>query len=347
MKTELDTILEALSTCASVLQAALEDEGAPSFRRDDLSHHPWDGGLPGPRGWYARKAIVGLCQRITTLVQDPFERSQIDSAGFALTASLHTVTQCVPPTVAEIVLASGKNGTSLKELAERTELNETKLHYFMEKEGGFMAPTRSTRALLPESYVGDIAGLMNAGIAAASMLKETAKLPSDSRHQWLKENPEELAPFSRAMDTMEKMLDPGLVVDLPIEDFGPNITLVDIGGGVGGLTMQFLKRYPGWKAVLQDQKVVIPQAEAFWRKEAPEIVDAGRVTFLGHSFFEPFPLPPAPEDCPYVFMLKDVIHDWPDDLTTRILKVSREEQHELALKYIRTSCRLRCQDPSS
>ncbi|EJU00015.1 S-adenosyl-L-methionine-dependent methyltransferase [Dacryopinax primogenitus] len=297
METELNRLVSALCTSASVLQGALNDENVPSFRSDDPSPHPCDGGIPPPSAWYARKALVGLCHQIIALVQDPLERSIIDFTSFNVSSSINAVTR-TRPTVAEVVLSTGSKGIAMKNLAENTGLNETKLC-----------------------------------TAAASMLGEAAKTPSDSQHSspfalyhhielydWVKAHPEQIRPFGRAMDTAEKILDPGFVLDLPVQDLGPKVTLVDVGSGVGGLSMQLMKRNPGWKLVLQDQQVLIPQMEAFWKKDVPEIVESGRVTFLGHSFFEPAPLPPAPEDSPYVFMIKSVLHNWPDDLAAKILE---------------------------
>ncbi|EJU00014.1 S-adenosyl-L-methionine-dependent methyltransferase [Dacryopinax primogenitus] len=342
METELNKLVAALCTSASVLQGALNDENVPNFRSDDPSPHPWDGGVPPPSAWYARKALVGLCYQIIALVQDPLERSIIDFTSFSLASSMNAVVR-TQPTVAEVVLASGSDGIAVKDLAKNTGLDETKLYslmhllctwnYFKEIEGGHISATRSTRALLPDSFVHGLSDSIIAGTAAASMLWEAAKTPSGSQHpspfslyhhveiyDWIKARPDQIERFGRAMDTAEKTLDPGFILDLPVQDLGPNITLVDIGSGVGGLPMQLLKRNPGWKAVLQDQEILIPQMESFWKKDAPEIVESGRVTFLGHSFFEPTPLPPAPKDSPYVFMIKSVLHNWPDDLAAKILE---------------------------
>ncbi|KZT57856.1 S-adenosyl-L-methionine-dependent methyltransferase [Calocera cornea HHB12733] len=342
-ETELETLVSALNKAASVLQDTLRQERLPPFDSTDPSPHPWDDGLPSPTGWYARKAILGLCHRIISLVQNPIERSVADQFSLSLLSSMNAVAQA-RPTVAEIVLKSGSSGVELAEVAFRSGINATKLSsimhvltswdYFKETSAGRYAPTRSSRALLPDAPVANLSGTTNAGMEAASTLALTAKMPSDSGHPtpfdvyhkvnfygWLQENPELSDEFNRGMKDWERIADPGLVVDLPVEDLGTHITLVDVGSGFGALAMQFLKQYPGWQAVLQDQPAVISEAESFWKREASEIVEAGRVSFLGHSFFEPTVLPPAREGSPYVFMIKSVLHNWPDDLAANILEV--------------------------
>jgi len=111
-------------------------------------------------------------------------------------------------------------------------------------------------------------------------------------------------------------------VDIHLDDLGPTVTLVDVGAGVGSLVLQLLKRYPRWKAVLQDVAEVIPEARQFWQDNMPEALETGRISFLAHDFFEPTPLPPAPEDFPYVFLIKNVLHNWPDDMSKLILQAS-------------------------
>ncbi|KZT57857.1 S-adenosyl-L-methionine-dependent methyltransferase [Calocera cornea HHB12733] len=168
----------------------------------------------------------------------------------------------------------------------------------------------------------------------ATLMAQVAQLPSDSAHptafemyfkmpvySWIDKHPVERKRFHRGLTEMENCLDRGLLADAVLSDLGPTITLVDVGGGRGGLVMQLLKRYPGWKAVIQDTAEVIAETRQFWQDNMPEGLNEGRVTFLAHSFLEPTPLPPVPDDCPYVFFLKNVLHNWPDDAVKMILNV--------------------------
>ncbi|KAH7909090.1 S-adenosyl-L-methionine-dependent methyltransferase, partial [Hygrophoropsis aurantiaca] len=85
-------------------------------------------------------------------------------------------------------------------------------------------------------------------------------------------------------------------------------TIVDVGGGIGSTTMLLAR------AFVQDRPVVVGLGLQAWRAQCPEMLDEGRVEFQEHDFFAPQPvLRPA------LFLLRVVLHDWPDDAARRIL----------------------------
>ncbi|KZT57859.1 S-adenosyl-L-methionine-dependent methyltransferase [Calocera cornea HHB12733] len=340
---ELDVLLSSLATSISALQASIESQGFPPLRSDDLAPHPLDTGIPDPVSFYARRAIIGLCQQIVELVQDPAERSFIDHYGFLLPECLAAATE-TRPSVAETVLAAGSEGISLKVVSEKTGIDAIKLRsisrmlaikgYIKEVSVGHFVPTRLTRSLAPEGGPAVPMNIILPGYAAAAtMVPQVMHLPSDSIHptafevffkmpffSWLQQNPAELKLFHIGMTVIENKLDKGISADVYLDDLGPKITLVDIGAGHGGMVMQFLKRHPEWKAVLQDREEVIPAARQFWQDNMPEALETGRISFLVHSFFESTPLPPASEGYPYVFMIKSTLHNWPDDTVKLMLQ---------------------------
>ncbi|EGN94261.1 hypothetical protein SERLA73DRAFT_15737, partial [Serpula lacrymans var. lacrymans S7.3] len=56
-----------------------------------------------------------------------------------------------------------------------------------------------------------------------------------------------------------------------------------------------------------------------WKAQCPEMLDSGRVVFQEHDFFAPQPIKDAD-----VFLLRAVLHDWPDRYAKRILRRLRE-----------------------
>jgi SAM-dependent methyltransferase len=93
-------------------------------------------------------------------------------------------------------------------------------------------------------------------------------------------------------------------------DFTGINTLIDIGGGHGGLITSILRRNPEMRGILFDSPQVIDGARAVI--DASEV--AGRCDLLGGNFFESVP---AGADG---HILKWIIHDWDDDQSVAILK---------------------------
>jgi hypothetical protein len=97
-------------------------------------------------------------------------------------------------------------------------------------------------------------------------------------------------------------------------DFGRFKTVVDVGGGEGMLVRSVLREFPGVSGVLYDLPPVIERARP--RVEAEGL--AARCTLVAGSFFDSVP---SGGDA---YMLKQVLHDWPDDDAIRILARCRE-----------------------
>lgn len=90
--------------------------------------------------------------------------------------------------------------------------------------------------------------------------------------------------------------------------FGEALTVVDIGGGHGGLLAAVLTQHPELNGVLFDQQQVINDPEA--------LIEAGvqdRCKRIAGNFFESVP---GGAD---IYMLKRILHDWTDDDAVRIL----------------------------
>ncbi|KAF4566171.1 ich1-like protein [Pleurotus pulmonarius] len=103
----------------------------------------------------------------------------------------------------------------------------------------------------------------------------------------------------------------------------PGSTIVDVGGGIGSTSMllanEFASRREGGidlvlKFVIQDRPVVVKMGEKAWRDQRPELLDCGTARFQVHDFFSPQPIKNAA-----IFLLRAVLHDWPDKFARRIL----------------------------
>jgi SAM-dependent methyltransferase len=93
-------------------------------------------------------------------------------------------------------------------------------------------------------------------------------------------------------------------------DFSPYPTIVDVGGGHGRLLAAILAATPAARGVLFDLPQVVAGAPAVLREHAAH----NRVRIVEGSFFERVP------DDGDAYVLKHVIHDWPDDDAVHILR---------------------------
>jgi len=86
-------------------------------------------------------------------------------------------------------------------------------------------------------------------------------------------------------------------------------TVVDVGGGTGSLLAQILRTHPAVQGTLVD----VPRTVARSRVLFEAAVVSDRVTVSGQSFFDPLP---SGKD---VYMMKNVLSDWPDREATVLL----------------------------
>ncbi|MEY9836990.1 methyltransferase [Streptacidiphilus sp. EB103A] len=96
-------------------------------------------------------------------------------------------------------------------------------------------------------------------------------------------------------------------------DFSGDRTVVDVGGGMGGLLAHLLERHQHLRGILLDTPAGVAQARDLLA--ARNVLDRAEV--LGGSFFESVP---QGGDC---YILSRVIHDWDDDDALRILNTVR------------------------
>ncbi len=87
-------------------------------------------------------------------------------------------------------------------------------------------------------------------------------------------------------------------------------TVVDVGGGTGWLLAEVLRAHPEIRGTLVDLPRAVARSGEVFR--AAGVAD--RVTAVAQSFFDPLP---GGAD---LYILKSVVHDWPDREATAILK---------------------------
>ena len=120
-------------------------------------------------------------------------------------------------------------------------------------------------------------------------------------------HPYECVRFEKSAESVNPFV---LRTVLPVLDLAAARTLVDVGAGHGTFVAGLLARHPRLRATLVDLPHVVAEAPAVLERAGV----ADRCETRGGSFFDPLP---AGAD---VYLLKTIIHDWPDDKAARILR---------------------------
>jgi hypothetical protein len=139
---------------------------------------------------------------------------------------------------------------------------------------------------------------------------QTQKVLGASPWEYLSGNPEEAGRFGQAMSCMSRQ---AIAAISEAYDFSRFAHVVDVGGNRGTLAVDLLARYPLLEATIFDLPPVIDVAEAALAGHA----DLDRLSFARGSFFEEVP---AGADA---YLLKHILHDWPDEDCLRILRSIR------------------------
>lgn len=129
--------------------------------------------------------------------------------------------------------------------------------------------------------------------------------------KYFNQNPEDAAVFNESMSGMTAAVNEAI---LSVYDFSQFKTVVDVGGGHGGLITPILKKNPQVKGVLLDANEVIEGAQP--RLEAAGVAD--RCEAVAGDFFKAVP---AGGDA---YIMKWIIHDWEDEKAITILKNCRK-----------------------
>ena len=133
------------------------------------------------------------------------------------------------------------------------------------------------------------------------------QLRGNDAFDYLRDEPELAKIFNDAMTDLAGLAATAVV---PGYSFGPYGTIVDVGGGHGVLLSTILAATPNARGVLYDLPEVVAGASALLSQQGVK----DRVRVEGGSFFDSVP---SGGDA---YVLKNVIHDWPDEQAVAILR---------------------------
>ncbi|KUI72390.1 6-hydroxytryprostatin B O-methyltransferase [Cytospora mali] len=126
-------------------------------------------------------------------------------------------------------------------------------------------------------------------------------------------NTAEFAGYMRNVTTSEGVDVKHLVNGYPWADLGAGL-IVDVGGSTGNADIALARSFPDLKFIVQD----LPDNAESGRQAAEKTLPPhilSRITFQAHDFLQPQPV--AGGD---VYLLRMILHDWPDHVAVAILK---------------------------
>ena len=124
--------------------------------------------------------------------------------------------------------------------------------------------------------------------------------------QYLSAHPNDAEIFNTVMTQGIQWTTPAL---LAAYDFSRFQCIVDVGGGEGALLRDILAATPELRGILFDLPQVVSGAAAILSSDV-----AARCQIVGGSFFDSVP------EGGNAYLMKGVIHDWPDDDAVKILQ---------------------------
>ncbi|KAM7203355.1 O-methyltransferase [Rhypophila sp. PSN 637] len=138
---------------------------------------------------------------------------------------------------------------------------------------------------------------------------------SEPMWEYFEKRPDQAKLFAGAIQHVNSM---GVMnVDAALELFdwaalGQDVTVVDVGGSSGHVSLYLAQKYPNLNRFFVQDK---PALEAAFKDTIPtELISSGRLEFQSHDFFTPQKISGD------VYLLKSVLHDWPDETAVQILR---------------------------
>ncbi|KAJ7491683.1 O-methyltransferase [Mycena galericulata] len=302
----------------------------------------------------AANNIMAAAAQISATVCDPMRFALNAASGFHLSSCLLAASEL---NVVEILREAGPQGADAEAIAAPHGVDPGLMarilrllathHVFREVSPGVFANNRISSTLdkgKPSSFLhsnradrhtgtsgvaamveqrADMAGKSGVHLSD-SLLNPSGRLPFNIAYgtdqpffAWfqLPENTQSVRRFAIAMQGTATIERPNLI----LEGFDWGVLpqggiIVDVGGGIGHLSLTIAKRYPHLRVVTQDLGSPIKLSKAYWTENFPQHVDKQMVDFQVNDFFTPQPVKDAD-----VFLLRYILHDWPDEQVSFIL----------------------------
>ncbi|KAJ7159170.1 S-adenosyl-L-methionine-dependent methyltransferase [Mycena crocata] len=345
--TALDTLLGLKEVINLAIQTVSEEWSSHGFPANlhDASHK--ESGLPSHRLYEATKQAIGAAGMLQALLRDPRDHLMECAAQYFESRALHAASAArIPDILHQASLEGRTDGLTAKEISQRTGYQQNKCarimrllatnHIFNQTGPETFSNNRTSAALVDNPALANYIDLYGGEWYAASqhlidafkdnsLALETAAFTRDQIYNrdgktyWAynDENSERHDMFATAMAGSAQSNLSALLDDYPWAQLGKT-TVVDVGGGIGALSLPLLQKYDDLAVVIQDRESVIAQAVKHWTANFPTAVATNRAAFAVADFFQPNRFEGAE-----VYMLRYIMHDWNDDACVSILSATK------------------------
>ncbi|KAI0261394.1 S-adenosyl-L-methionine-dependent methyltransferase [Gloeopeniophorella convolvens] len=348
----LSSLSSLISSNVHKVESAYSSKGIP-FPSLDTPYQPgpFDN---DPDVLEASRLIVAAAAQLVAMLRLPMDTLYEYASGMQMTASLGLM---VDTDVPDLLKEAGPGGLHVDEIGQAIDVDSSRLarvlrhlatrHVFKEvapnifannRVSSVLTKSRSLKELRADkiSKYDDASGaalighygdeVMKATSYMSEFLQDTRGFPTPfslafkldgTVWQWYKkqENEWRHRRFRAIFKDSFDQFSPSSLIDVhPWGSLERDSVVVDVGGNVGPIARFLESSFPHLRYVVQDLPNVICQAPKFWEKESPQALVDGRVVLQEHSFFDPQPVKGAA-----VYLMRFILHDWPDKDCIEIL----------------------------
>ncbi|KAG2057461.1 S-adenosyl-L-methionine-dependent methyltransferase [Suillus hirtellus] len=342
---ELDRLQACLNLALDTLRKEIDSSQLPPLSQQSSVAHPLDDPttyLPSAGVFDARRLSLACLGELKNLIQSPLDKimeERFTVYGVACTDTL--IKTGIIDYLSDVPNPS--QGVPAAELASKFELDSQKIvpilrccaasGWVRETRDSSFALNRCARTFI-EGNAGrklnfSMPGFMSMIEAIPHWVAESdwklSRSPEQTAFQiafktplvafsWIMENPDVLVPIAEHLQVFGDISTPSIVADYPWEQLQTPV-IVDCGGGEGGLVSSILDAHPSFRAIVQDMENVVALTSSIMEDRRPHDVANGVLKVEPHDLFQPQPR----IGNEYSFILRHIMHDWPDKEATTIL----------------------------
>ncbi|KAG2072458.1 S-adenosyl-L-methionine-dependent methyltransferase [Suillus decipiens] len=342
---ELDHLQECLNFALNTLRKEIDNSQLPPLSQYSLVEHPLDDPttyLPSTALFDAHRLSLACLGELRNLLELPVDK-RMDEKFTAYGAA--SVDILIKTGIIDYMseLPNPSEGIPAAELASKFGLDSQKLVPVLRccASNGWVRETRDSSFALnrcSRTFIKGHAGrrlnffsptLLSVIGAMPSWIMESdwkfSRSPVQTcfqialktplqRFSWAKQDPQTLVQVADHIQVLCDVCTPSIVADYPWEKL-ETPTIVDCGGGKGGLVTAILDAHPSFRVIVQDMENIVALTSSIFKERRPRDIESGTLKFEVHDFFQSQPR----IGNEYSFILRHILHDWPDKEAAVIL----------------------------